>query len=167
MSALISIALLWVKKFFAENALACIFLGIILALLLYIALPNMDSVRNFFGMETKESLKKDLEVQKQSTETALQAYKKMIDNLDKLEKSKKIAEEIKVKQDTETKEIKKKTESDISKKNDKIEKIKGDSKTPELTKQEIADISTVQINSVWKAYCDFNTSEQCLPSKTT
>lgn len=126
----------------------------------------LDSARNLFGLDTKESLKQVTVTQKETIKVLDAANKDLVKDLDTKIESSKIDLEIvtdKLKMDS-------KIDSTVNKiketKQAKITEIKSKFKdkpvTVENTKEEEKQISLQQINSLWDVFCiEDSNSVQC------
>lgn len=132
----------------------------------------MDSARNLFGLDTKESLKQVTITQKETINTLDAANKDLAKALDTKEESNKI--------DLNSVTNKLKMDSNIDNsvnkikesKQTKISEIKNTFRdkpiTVENTKEEEKQISLQQINSLWEVFCMEDTnSKECTSNQLT
>ncbi len=150
------------KKLTGIN-LNTIFIGIFLAVIAAVLIPNYSRVMGFFGYETREVLKDKLNVANSNVEIATNVNKDNVSVIKTQDEVAKSNEEIIVKKFEGEKKTADKVASIKTAKTEKIESIE---KLPDTPEEKAKKVSEVQISAIWDTYCSFNTDAQCAANTT-
>ena len=144
-------------------ALLAIAIGVV-ALVFMFSSP-FHAIQNLFGIETKDSLKKELTIEKRNNEVLTDVGRQDKADIKILEKT-----EVNVQQ---TIEDRSKSIVETKKKAEKIQST-SEAKIEEIKKKDIPDevkvqmVSEERMQSIWDTYCSFNESPECrVPVPTT
>lgn len=151
-----SISAIWlsIKGFAKASPLLVYFIGFLVVLLLFIIIPNAGSIYEFFGFDTKESLRAKSEKQ----ELIINQLKATVDqNTKELKKQKELNEYIinvlKEQKDFQDKSVYD-TNKKIEDKNKQITSIIDNKNIP--VKQQHEMISQLIQKTVWDSFCSYN-----------
>lgn len=142
-----------------------IFILLVCGLSLVFMFPGPpDSVKEFFGIETKSSLRAELTVEKANNQVLTAVGKQDKADIQILEKtSENVQASIESKEKAATK-VKEKVEKIISRSEAKVEKIQKE----DLPQEEIdIKVSQERMQSIWDTYCEFNESNECPAADST
>lgn len=147
----------FLKKLFGGD-MTTTFVGILVVILALMAIPTVSKVAGFFGYQTKEVLREQLNTEKRNTanlKDANDVKDKIIEVLDKTADNVEKAVTDKV----EKKEA-------VAKKFDKIEKVRTKTlddvqKLPVPDLEKIEKVSEANILSVWQSYCEASDDPTC------
>lgn len=157
---------LWLKSKFLGNSLAWIFIGVIVLVLVIIVIPNYSQIMEKFGIETRTSLKLQVEEQKDVIKDVVASNESLQQDINVKEVIQEITDQTLVDQANALEAAHKDVEKIVEKKQTKIRKIKKTYKAkPVVTAQdeiqEANEISQVQIETIWATYCNFNSNQAC------
>ena len=150
--------LLFFKSKIMPNALSIIVVGILSILILILLITGMDQLREKLGIETRTSLKVELQQEKQNT----QILEDKVEHLDTTIETNKVieakVEEVVIQQVKEVEVNKQQVKKIIHAKKIKIKSIKANITDIE---QQAKEISRTHISSLWSSYCSFNNNSNC------
>jgi len=172
-----SIMLAGIKnKFMPFVTLTNLLFIILIGLIIVLVIPNINQIKEKLGFETRTSLKVKLNQEISNTNAVLSNNKELNQTIDILGRTNEVISDLAIRKDIETNKVTKKVSNIISKKKKAIDektKFEKDQLNSESiaeeniivdTEQDIRrDIrtSTIQIDSIWEAYCEFNDDDTC------
>lgn len=121
-------------------------------------IPGLSTVEGWFGIETKDSLKKKLDQEKTNNGILTEANNANAAAAGIAKAETKIADEVLDHNDDGKKTIDHKVSSIKKHTDDKIKVIEASSATPE---EKIVAKSTERALSIWRTYCSFNDNQDC------
>ena len=151
--------ILAIKKFFLGNTLSIVFIGLIIALLAIIIIPNLNQISEKLGFETRTSLKTKLVKEQQNTQVAIDANRTLEGTISVIEKSKDNALNTIEEHHETVKKTEKKVHEIVVKKNQTIAKVL--SKEIKSDIPEATVVSKIQITAIWSTFCEFNEDPTC------
>lgn len=148
---------LWLKtKVFSSSS--SILLLVLIGLLAFMIIPNLELIKEKLGMETRATLKVKVAAQNVVIDDLTSSNDNLMNTIivdSMLEKAK---DEVVVKQIETTRVIKEASKEAVKVKAKKIAKVKQAKTTPV---EQAQAISKIQIQTIWDSFCDFNTHQQC------
>lgn len=161
---------------FLTGKLNNIFLGICIAVLAAIVLPNIGNIASFFGYKTKAEIAQELgEVKEQLKEAQLANWslqasslldKGTVDNVNQSVENINVSKEKNQQSTNEILDKKKQALEEIEKtipKDDIVEQPTNPTPTVTVNQVRSKAIARVQAKTMWDAFCQFNSnSPQCL-----
>lgn len=150
----------WLKSKLLGNGLSVGFIAVIGVIILIVVFPNLDQIRERFGLETRTGLKLALQNQQaavdvlQASNTNLEATLKTSFEIDHIMK------DAVVEQAAETQAVQQQVEQIISHKKAAIRNLKTQPVSSENRIQQQTDISRTQIMAIWETYCHYNTCQK-------
>lgn len=123
-----------------------------------------DSVKAWFGIETKTSLKQELTIEKANNLVLVGVGKQDKADIQILEKTSENVQVAIESKDKAATKVKEKVEKIISRSEAKVEKIQKE----DLPQEEIdIKVSQERMQSIWDTYCEFNESNECTAVDST
>lgn len=148
---------LWLKsKLFGSSS--GILIMILLGVIAFIVIPNLDAIKEKLGIETRASLKVKVEQQNAVIDTLESSNANLAESIAIIDqvhvvKEEAVAAQVEVKQ-----VVQEEVKVVVKAKAKKVKMIKASHHTPE---QQTNEISHVQIKTIWDQYCSFNQHQQC------
>lgn len=132
---------------------------VLIALLAFIIIPNIELIKERLGFETRATLKVKVEAQKIVIDDLTSSNDNLMETIIVTDAINDIKEESVVKQEVIVDTVKETVKEVVTVKKKQIKKIKTNKSLSEH--QQSQAISKVQIDTIWSSYCDFNTNPQC------
>lgn len=161
------------RSFFIKNSLSTGFIVLLAVLIVIIVVPNLDQISEKLGFETRTSLNKELVEEKQQTAEVIEANKSLDTAITVIEETQKQADTVSTSLEQQKKEVTNRKNQILEEKKKKLETVKKPQPhkpttpdksptSPSVMEEALnTSISQIQIQSVWKTYCDFNQHPGC------